>query len=108
MHYILLDTIEAYNQLNLSVSSSRGYPYANTTMYAPEVAEEFIDYVKQDIPEMGVYSFDESGEPYVAPPDYLPVVKYKFPIEDDIMVVVMALKGKSLYDANMSRVFEKM
>lgn len=107
MNYILLDTIEQYNTLNMSVSTSRGYPYASTELYAPEVPEEYQVEVPLDVVE-GIYVFDENGQPLTEQPTSQMVTKYKFPLHADIMVIVFALKGKALYDSNMNRIFASM
>lgn len=107
MNYILLDTIEEYNALNLSVSTSRGYPWKNTDLYASEVAEEYQIEVPLEVVE-GTYIFDENAEPLAEQPTSQMVTKYKFPLHADIMVIVFALKGKALYDANMNRIFSSM
>lgn len=107
MNYILLNTIEEYQALNMSVSTSRGYPYASTELYAPEAPEEFEVTENVEVIE-GTYLFDENGQPITEQPSSQVVTKYKFPISSDIMVIVMALKGKALYDQNMNRIFASM
>ena len=107
MNYILLNTVEEYQALNMSVSTNRGYPYASTELYAPEVPEEFEVTESIEVIE-GTYIYDENGQQITEQSPTQAVTKYKFPISSDIMVIVMALKGKALYDQNMNRVFASM
>lgn len=107
MNYILLNTVEEYQALNISVSTNRGYPYASTELYAPEVPEEYQ--VIEDVQVIdGVFLYDENGQPITEQSPSQLVTKYKFPISSDIMIIVMALKGKALYDQNMNRIFASM
>ena len=110
MKYILLDTVQQYQMLNHAISQEvKQYPYAGTEMYAPEIPEEY------EVPNPAIAEpvepnqFDENGVP-MTEPEVLPltITKYKFPLSDGIMAVVLVMKGKTLYDEDMVPIFASM
>lgn len=99
MKYILLSTIEEYNQLNQAVSIGRGYPHRTTNLYAPEIPETVS--LQEAQPSRGT-----DGEIIVGDTTLVDVEYYKFPLSDDIMAVVIAIAGQTIYNEDGSKLFE--